>query len=108
MFDEPDGVTVNYLPATTGWGEACAGGPTAVGSAPLILRSGSGFGAGADGFGFLMSWATDSAVVVEASPALALPNWAPVSTNTLNGGTSQFTDPQWTHHPARLYRVVSP
>ncbi|HRI15828.1 MAG TPA: hypothetical protein PLX89_22755 [Verrucomicrobiota bacterium] len=60
------------------------------------------FGAAANCFGFLISWPTNAAVVVEASPA---PNWTPLSTNTLTAGTSQFTDPQRTNSPTRFYRV---
>jgi len=105
-----DQATVYRLPGTTRWGAKFGGRPTELWSLPfpVILRSAPGFGPTADGFGFSISWATDAAVVVEASSDLAAPNWIPVSTNTLTAGTFQFTDPQWTNHPARLYRVVSP
>ncbi len=62
----------------------------------------------ANGFGFLISWATNASVVVEASPGLTTPVWTPVSTNTLTGGSSQFTDPDWKNHPTRFYRIRSP
>ncbi|HRI15823.1 MAG TPA: leucine-rich repeat domain-containing protein [Verrucomicrobiota bacterium] len=104
-----DNAVVYYLPGTTGWDMTFAERPTALWSLPypVILSSGPSFGASPDGFGFLISWATNASVVVEASPSLAAPAWTPVSTNTLTAGTSPFTDPQWTNHPARLYRVVS-
>jgi len=40
--------------------------------------------------------------VSEATTDLAHPSWAPVDTNTLSGGSSHFTDPQWTTYPARF------
>ncbi|HRI12582.1 MAG TPA: hypothetical protein PLX89_06200 [Verrucomicrobiota bacterium] len=80
-------------------------GPGCAVDIPSTINGGPGFGVGADGFGFLISWAPDASVVVEAGPDLAAPVWSPVSTNTLTSGTSQFTDPQWTNYPNRFYRV---
>jgi hypothetical protein len=104
LFYEDGPVTVYYLPGTTGWGATFAGNPTAIWS-PMILTGGAGFAAGPDGFGFLISWATNATVAVEASPTLTPPLWTPVSTNTLTAGTSPFTDPQWANYPACLYRL---
>lgn len=56
----------------------------------------------------MIFWAPNASVVVEASPAVATPAWTPVSTNLLTTGTAQFTDPQWTNQPARLYRLITP
>jgi hypothetical protein len=41
---------------------------------------------------------------------LLLPNtaWLPLQTNTLTGDSLYFSDPAWTNHPARLYRIRSP
>ena len=75
---------------------------------PLILNSGSNFGLQTDGFGFIISWATNKSVVVEASTNLIDPTWSPVATNTLAGGTSYFNDPQWANYPRRFYRVRAP
>ena len=110
VFGEVDGVTVYYLPGTIGWGATYAGSPTAICTTPypVILSSGPGFGATAKGFGFLISWATNASVVVEAGTDLANPVWFPVSTNTLSSGTSQFSDAQWTDHPTRFYRLRTP
>jgi hypothetical protein len=58
------------------------------------------------GFGFTISWATNASVVVEAATNLANPVWIPVSINTLTGGTSYFSDPQWTNYPMRFYRAA--
>jgi hypothetical protein len=74
----------------------------------LILNNGPSFGVRTNGFGFIISWATNISVVVEACTDLASPIWSPVRTNTLTDGSSYFSDPQWTNHPARFYRLRSP
>ena len=58
-------------------------------------------------FGFTIE-ASGMAVVVEAASNLANPLWFPVWTNTLTGGSSYFSDPQWTNYLGRFYRVRSP
>jgi hypothetical protein len=99
--------TIYYLPGTTGWGAMFDGRPTAPWFLPnpLILNNGPGFGVQPGGFGFTISWATNASVVVEAATNLANPVWIPVSTNTLTGGTSYFSDPQWTNYHVRFYRA---
>jgi hypothetical protein len=98
------------LPGTTGWGATFDSRPTAPWFLPnpLILNNGPGFGVQPGGFGFTISWATNVSVVVEAATNLANPVWIPVSTNTLTGGTSYFSDPQWTNYPVHFYRVQMP
>jgi hypothetical protein len=104
--------TVYYLPGTTGWGNfsATTGAPTALWYLPnpLFLNFEPSFGVETNGFGFTISWATNISVVVEAATNLANPVWIPVSTNTLTGGSSYFSDPQWTNYPGRFYRLRSP
>jgi len=46
--------------------------------------------------------------VVEASTNLASPGWLPIATTDLTTGYSYFSDPEWTNHPARFYRVRWP
>jgi hypothetical protein len=46
-------------------------------------------------------------IVVQASTNLAVPIWSPVGTNTLSGGSSYFSDPQWANYPGRFYRLRS-
>ena len=75
---------------------------------PLILNLGRGFGVQTNGFSFIISWATNLSVVVEACTNLVNPSWSPVGTNTLTGGSSYFSDPQWTNFPGRFYRLRSP
>jgi hypothetical protein len=70
--------------------------------------NGPGFGVQTNQFGFNIFWATNIPVVVEACTNLASPVWQPVATNTLDGGSSYFSDPQWKNYPARFYRLRSP
>ena len=104
--------TVYYLPGTTGWTDFSAniGLPTALWLLPnpVILNTGPSFGVQTNGFGFIISWATNVPVVVEACTNLANPTWSPVGTNTLTGGSAYFSDPQWTNYPGRFYRLRSP
>jgi hypothetical protein len=110
VFLYDDFATVYYLPGTTGWGLAFGGRPTALWSLPnpLILNKSPSFGVRTNAFGFIISWATNVPVVVEACTNLAAPVWSPVATNTLMGGWSYFSDPDWTNNPSRLYRLRSP
>ena len=110
VFNGANNATIYYLPGTTGWGSTFGGRPTALWSLPypLILNSGPSFGVQTNGFGFIISWATNLSVVVEACTDLVNPIWSPVGTNSLTGGSSYFSDPQWTNHPARFYRLRSP
>jgi hypothetical protein len=73
----------------------------------MILDWGPSFGVQTNAFGFIISWATNVSVVVEGSTNLANPTWSPMSTNTLTDGWSYFSDPQWTNHPGRFYRLRS-
>jgi hypothetical protein len=110
VFSLDNNATVYYLPGSTGWASTFDGRPTALWflSNPLILNNGSSFGVQTNAFGFIISWATNVPVVVEASTNLANPTWSPVATNTLTGGSSYFSDPQWTNYPGRFYRLRAP
>jgi len=59
-------------------------------------------------FGFNITGTSGLVIVVEASTNIANPVWQPVQTNTLNGGSAYFSDPQWTNYPGRFYRLRSP
>jgi len=110
VFSDDNNATVYYLPGTTGWGATFGGRPTALWVLPYpqILTSAPSFGIQSNRFGFIISWAIDLSVVVEASTTLAQPVWLPLSTNALLNGWSYFSDPQWANYPARFYRVRSP
>ena len=99
--------TVYYVPGTTGWGSTYAGLPTApwYQPQPQILGSAYGLGVISKAFNFTISWATNTAMVVEASTNLQ--DWTPVITNTLVNGTNYFSDSSYTNYPKRFYRVRS-
>jgi hypothetical protein len=59
-------------------------------------------------FSFIISWATNGTVVVEACTDLANPVWLPLQTNALTNGSFSFSDPQWTNYPGRFYRISLP
>jgi hypothetical protein len=105
-----DHATIYYLPGTTGWG-VTFGGLTAVPWTlpyPLILTDNASFGVLTNHFGFVVSWATNVSVVVEACANLANPVWQPLQTNNLNNGYLFFSDPTWTNYPRRFYRISTP
>jgi hypothetical protein len=112
-FDSDNNATVYYLPGTTGWGPPgmlFGGRPTArwLLPYPMILDNGPYFGMQNNRFGFIISWATNRSVVVQACTNLTNPVWSPVRTNPLAGGSGYFSDPQWTNYPGRFYRLRSP
>ncbi len=109
LFYQADNVTVFYLPGTAGWHTTFGGRPTAVWVLPypVILTTAPNFGIQTNAFGFIISWATNASVVVEASTDLTGCMWVLLATNALTGGTSYFSDPQWTNHPNRFYRIRS-
>jgi hypothetical protein len=97
-----------YLPGTTGWAKYFQITlPTAL-WLPQVQPGDASFGVRTNQFGFSITWASGMSVVVEASTSLANPVWSPVSTNTLIGGSSYFSDAQWTNYPNRFYRIRSP
>jgi hypothetical protein len=98
--------TVYCLPGTTGWGTTSGGLPTAP-WLPQMQTINPSFGVQTNRFGFTIVWASDKVVVVEATTSLTNPIWSPVSTNTLTGGTSYFSDPQWATYPRLFYRIRS-
>jgi hypothetical protein len=116
MFNDNNNAYAYYLPGTTGWGPpgTMFGGfyglPTAFWLLPnpVILNNNPAFGVQTNRFGFIISWATNLSVVVEACTNLASHTWSPVATNPLAGGTNYFSDSTWTNYPSRFYRVRSP
>lgn len=103
--------TLYYLPGTTGWSSYFGGRPTAPWHLPkpLILDFHSTFGVLSNRFGFTVSWATNASVIIDATENLASPTWTPAATNSLTGdGWFYFSDPDWTAHPNRFYRLRTP
>ncbi len=102
--------TVYYLPGTTGCGSTFGGAPTKLWyqPQPQVLSFEPSFGLHNNKFGFTVSWATNTSIIVQACTNLTNPNWIPVATSGLTSGTSPFSDPQWKNYPNRFYRVSSP
>jgi hypothetical protein len=107
VFLYANNATIYYLPGTMGWGATFADRPAVLWT-PRIESSDAPFDVRTNQFGFNISWASDLVTVVEACANLTNPTWAPVGTNTLAGGSSYFSDPEWTNHPVRFYRLRSP
>jgi hypothetical protein len=97
---------VYYLPATTGWGTNYDG-LQAVLWNPQAQTRGDSFGVRTNQFGFNITGNSNLVVVVEAC-SLTNSTWVPLQTITLTGGSSYFSDPQWTNYPVRCYRLRSP
>lgn len=76
-------------------------------ASPTIQTTGASFGVRTNRFGFNITGGSGT-VIVEAATNLTNPVWIPVATNTLTGGTSYFSDPQWTNYPGRFYRISAP
>jgi hypothetical protein len=98
---------VYYLPGTKGWGAVFASLVTGL-WLPQVQTRDATFGGQTNQFGFNINWASDRIVVVEACTDLSNPVWTLVGTNTLTGGSSHFSDSQWTNYPNRFYRLRSP
>jgi hypothetical protein len=107
VFGFDNNATVYYLPGTSGWGATFGGRPALLWN-PQVQTSDASFGVRTNRFGFTITGNSRLIIVVEACTSLANPIWSAVGTNTLTGGSSYFSDPQWTNHPARFYRIRSP
>jgi hypothetical protein len=107
LFPHADQVVVYYRDGTTGWRDSYVGRPTALWR-PEVKTSDASFGVKLNEFGFNIVSADDMIVVVEASSNLANPAWSPVGTNSITGGSSYFSDPQWINFPTRIYRIRIP
>jgi hypothetical protein len=95
------------LPGITDWGSTFGGRPMVLWN-PQVQTSDASFGVRTNRFGFTITGTSGLVIVVEACTNLANFTWSPLGTNTLTGGSSYFSDPQWTNYPARFYRLRSP
>jgi hypothetical protein len=77
-------------------------------ASPRVQTTDPSFGVHTNQFGFTISGASGTVVVVDACTTLSNPVWVPVRTNTLSGSSVYFGDPQWTNYPGRFYRLRSP
>ena len=107
VFDHHDVTTVYYLPGTADWTSLFAGLPVVLYGEQLQITPRS-IGVIADQFGFTATGPSNLQIVLEACTNLATPVWAAVSTNTFTGGSAYLSDPQWTNHAVRFYRLSLP
>jgi len=107
VFESANNAAVYYLPGTTGWGPTFGGRPAVLWN-PQVQTSDGSFGVQANQFGFTITGTSGLVIVVEACTNLVNPVWSALGTTTLTGGSSYFSDPQWTNYPTRLYRLRSP
>ena len=108
VFYADNNATFYRLPGTTGWGNDFGTMALWLLPYPVILNNNPAFGVQTNQFGFIISWATNLSVVVEACTNLASHTWSPVGTNTLSNGTAYFSDSAWTNYSGRFYRIRSP
>jgi hypothetical protein len=102
-----DPATICYLPGTAGWGSTYGGCPMVLWN-PQVQTGDASFGVRTNQFEFTITGTSNLVLSVEACTNVANPIWSPVGTNTLSGGSSYFSDPQWTNYPARFYRITQP
>jgi hypothetical protein len=107
VFSGDNNATVYYLPGTTDWGPTFGGLATILWN-PQVQTGDPSFGVRTNQFGFNITGSSGLVIVVEASTNLANPTWATLQTNTLSFDSLYFSDPAWTNHPSRFYRVYWP
>ncbi len=110
VFANDNNATAYYLPGTRGWGTTFGGISTAPSFLPnpVILNNGPSFGVQTNRFGFTISWATNTSVVVEVCTNLASPVWTPLQTNMLTNGSFHFSAALQTNSTGHYYRIISP
>lgn len=107
VFINDNNTTVYYLPGTTGWGATYGGRPAVLWN-PTPLTSAANFGVQTNRFGFTLTGTANIPFVVEASTNLVGGSWTALLRGTLTNGAIYFSDPQWTNHRNRYYRIRSP
>ena len=105
VFDLDAAATVYYLAGTTNWGSTYGGLPAVLWKPQIQTSPGA---LAFQPFGFTITAAPNTPLVVEASTNLANNSWMVVQTAVLTNGSFSFGDPQWTNFPGRYYRIRSP
>ena len=105
FFLDLNNPTVYYLPGTTGWSNTFSGSPAVLWNPQVQPGS---YAVKNNQFGFNITGSSNLVVVIEATTNLANPTWLPLQTNTLNGSSLYFAEPQWTNYGRRFYRVTWP
>jgi hypothetical protein len=98
-----DDLSVYVLTGATGWDAPFAGYP-ATPWPPEISAAGQDSQTGH--FGFQADWVVGMKATFEACTNLVNPDWLPLQTNTFTNASVHFSDPQWTNHPNRFYRLL--
>ena len=98
---------VYYLPETSVWATPFGGLPAVLWN-PTVQTTDGSFGVQNNQFGFNIVGTPDIPIAVAACTNPASPNWTALKTCTLTNGSIYFTDPDWTNHPTRFYRIRSP
>jgi hypothetical protein len=110
-FDWDAGITVYYLPGTTGWGNSYQG-VAAVMWNPVIQTGWPSFGVSNGQFGFNITSKANIPIVVAASTNLGSGPWVPLLSCTLtnidDAPPLYFSDPFWSNYPSRFYRIAFP
>jgi len=107
VFLGADQATVYYLPGAIGWGSFFGGRPALLWN-PDIVANDSAFGIRTNSFNFRITGSSNLVVVIEACTNLVNAPWMPVQTNTLNDGSSFFSDALREDVPNRFYRIRDP
>jgi len=107
VFYDTTNATVYFRPGTKGWGKSFAGLPTVLWN-PQIRSDGPLFGVRSNQFGFAITGTPDIPIVVEACIRLGRTPWEALQVCTLTNGFLYFSDPTWTNHHSRFYRIASP
>lgn len=98
---------VYYCTGTYGWANPWGGRPAALWNAAISSARGD-FEIAAGGLRFRFAGPVNHLAVIEATTNLAGQSWTRVTTQTLFGGTSEFTDGNWTNARQQYYRVTVP
>ncbi|VGO21120.1 leucine-rich repeat domain-containing protein [Pontiella sulfatireligans] len=96
-----------YLAVSTGWSTTFGVRPTVLWN-PVIQTDDGSFGPRPSGFGFNIAESESGLVVVEACTNLTGGTWMPVETNTMARSSVYFSDPDYTNHAGRYYRLSMP
>jgi hypothetical protein len=100
--------TLYYLPGTVGWGATLDHRPTAAWVLPQPLILGRSVCVTNGSFGFIMSWASNATVAVDACADINSPVWTQLDSRALTNGFSYFGDSYRTNDSSRFYRLRSP
>jgi hypothetical protein len=107
-FDYALYATLYYLPGNAGWDQfLLTNNYSGKLWNPQPQTSDGDFGVRTNRFGFNIIGTVGIPIVVEAATNM-VGSWIPLQSASLTNGQFYFSDPQWTNHPGRFYRIRSP